>query len=78
MVPLTLSPAYRADNQVSESFFCKYKAHIVKGGLQSVTTVVYETFKLLTFHSQHDQMELQSHMQPVVTAKMWWNMNKQQ
>ena len=47
LVPLTFSHAFRADNQVSESFFSKYKAHIVTGGLKAVTTVVYETFKLL-------------------------------
>ncbi len=77
LVPLTFSPAFRADNQVSESFFSKYKAHIVTGGLKAVTTVVYETFKLLKFHSEHDRKELRYHMEPIITAKMWLNMAKQ-
>ena len=77
LVPLTFSPAYRSDNQGSKSFFGKYKAQIVTGGLKAVSTVVYETVKLLKFHSEHDQKELQFHMKPIVIPKMWRNMATQ-
>jgi hypothetical protein len=77
LVQLTFSPAYREDNQVSKSFFSKYKAQIVTGGLKAVSTVMYETVKLLKFHSEHDLKELQFHMKPLVTTKMWRNMATQ-
>jgi hypothetical protein len=77
LVPLTFSPAYRSDNQGSESFFSKYKAQRVTGGLKAVSTVVYETVKLLKFHSEHNRKELQFHMKPIVTPKMWRNMATQ-
>jgi hypothetical protein len=77
LVPLTFSPAYRSDNQVSESFFSKYKAQIVTGGLKAVSTAVYETVTLLKFHSEHDRKELQFHMKPIVTPKMWRDMATQ-
>jgi hypothetical protein len=77
LVPLTVSPAYRSDNQGSERFFGKYKAQIVTEGLKAVSTVVYETVKLPKFHSEHDRKELQFHMKPIVTPKMWRNMATQ-
>ncbi len=77
LVPLTFSPAYRSDNQVSESFFSKFKSEIVTGGVKAVSTVIYETVKLLKFHSAHDRKELYFHMKPIVTQKMWRNMATQ-
>ena len=70
LVQLTVRPAYRSDNQVSESFFSKFKSQIVTGGLKAVSTVIYETVKLLKFHSAHDRKELYFHMKPIVTQKM--------
>jgi hypothetical protein len=61
----------RSDNQVCEEFFQNFKAHIVKGGLQSLTPVVHEKFKFLKFHSEQDRKELQFHMEPVITKMMW-------
>eukprot|EP00291_Cryptomonas_curvata_P029883 CAMPEP_0172210326 /NCGR_PEP_ID=MMETSP1050-20130122/35681_1 /TAXON_ID=233186 /ORGANISM="Cryptomonas curvata, Strain CCAP979/52" /LENGTH=139 /DNA_ID=CAMNT_0012890447 /DNA_START=469 /DNA_END=885 /DNA_ORIENTATION=- len=67
----SLGPGGRSDNQVCEEFFQKCKAHLVKGGLRSLTPVVHETFKFLKFHSEQDRKELQFHMDPVITKKMW-------
>ena len=61
----------RSDNQICEEFFQKLKAHIVKGGLKSLSTMMHETFKFIKFHSEHDSKELQIHMELEITRTMW-------
>ncbi len=46
----------------------------MKGRLKSLTTMLHETFKFITFHSEHDRKELQFHMEPVITSSMWYEL----
>ena len=41
--------SYRADNQVAENFFKKYKKQVTRGRLKSMGSVLAETRKFLQF-----------------------------